>query len=194
MRKPRDPIYSVWGTMIQRCHNPRNRQYKDYGGRGIGVCERWRNSFHAFASDMGPRPSGDFSVERKDNDAGYSPSNCHWATRAEQNSNKRNCIHVLSVSGRRITLREYCRQHGMPYRPVVKRIKDRKWPLELALTLPVGDQGDKGADLLNLWDHVEQLRDHLRVALDAADGRPVSDHVLSLGRKLCDSTPDFRYA
>lgn len=80
-------LYDVWTQMIQRCHNPRNKAYADYGGRGIAVCERWRD-FAAFMGDMGHPPAGK-SIDRVNNDAGYSPDNCRWATPLEQAKNKR---------------------------------------------------------------------------------------------------------
>ena len=125
----------VWSDMKGRGLNPNHRQYKDYGGRGITVCDRWMTMAN-FLEDMSPRPQG-MMLDRIDNNGPYSPDNCRWATRTEQNSNRRNCIYV-NDAGERVTLKEYCRRHGLKYRPIVKRIQDRNWPVDLALSVPVG--------------------------------------------------------
>ena len=72
-------IYSIWDSMIQRCHNQNRKDFPHYGGRGIEVCARWRESFDDFLSDMGHRPEG-MSIDRIDWDKGYEPSNCRWAS------------------------------------------------------------------------------------------------------------------
>lgn len=82
--------YVSWSAAIQRCTNPRNPKYANYGGRGIGICDRWRNSFEAFLTDMGERPTAGHSLDRHpDQNGNYEPGNCRWATVVEQNRNTR---------------------------------------------------------------------------------------------------------
>ncbi len=113
------PLRSVWYNMIHRCHYPEDARYAGYGGRGIFVCDRWRgedrgeavysqSGFEAFLEDMPPRPSDAYSLERIDNNAGYSPSNCTWATVAEQAVNKRNVV-VVTVAGTSACVAEWQR-------------------------------------------------------------------------------------
>lgn len=90
----RTPEYTVWAMMIQRCCNPKHVAYVNYGGRGITVCERWRNSFCAFLADMGFRPNG-LSIDRIDNDGNYEPGNCRWATDQQQSFNRRRPVRKL---------------------------------------------------------------------------------------------------
>lgn len=127
--------YWVWADMKARCQNPAHKAYANYGGRGVRVCDAWQ-SFEGFARDMLPRPDGAM-LDREDNDGNYSPDNCRWVDRKTQNSNRRNCIFVKH-EGERVTLREYCRREGLKYRPIVKRIQDRNWPVEMAISVPVG--------------------------------------------------------
>ena len=83
----RTPTYVVWSNMWARCTNPKRRDYKNYGGRGIVVCQRWER-FEHFLADMGEKP-GSLSLDRINNDEGYSPNNCRWATASEQRRNQR---------------------------------------------------------------------------------------------------------
>jgi len=83
------PEYISWRAMLRRCSDPKHERFKHYGGRGIKVCERWRESYVAFLADMGRRPSPKHSIDRIDGDGDYEPSNCRWATRSEQERNKK---------------------------------------------------------------------------------------------------------
>jgi hypothetical protein len=92
------PEYNTWVHLIQRCCNPKNKDYKHYGGRGITVCDIWRESFEAFYMCVGAKPSPDHSIERLDVNRGYEPGNVVWATRTEQNRNTRANVNI-SIDG-----------------------------------------------------------------------------------------------
>jgi len=125
------PEYMTWGRMKHRCYNPNNSGYRNYGGRGIKVCKRWEN-FEMFLSDMGPKPSKKHSIDRIDNDKGYSPSNCRWATKLQQARNKRD---RLTVDGETKTRRQWMKRFGIPQATYYGRIK-RNWTVIDALKTP----------------------------------------------------------
>lgn len=118
--KNQHPLYYVWRSMRDRCMNPNNRQWNDYGGRGISICERW-NSFQAFVDDMGPRPDG-YSLDRIENDQGYSAGNCRWASRKEQQRNQRRAVYVM-VEGQRYRAIELAEIAGVKTDTVIERAK-----------------------------------------------------------------------
>jgi hypothetical protein len=124
-------IYMIWSAMIQRCENPDNKGFKNYGGRGITVCERWHD-FENFYSDMGDRPTGK-SIERKDNNGAYSPENCVWANRSDQNSNTRR-NHFLEFGGVTDTMSGWARRIGIDPSAMIFRLKTM--PFEKAMTKP----------------------------------------------------------
>jgi hypothetical protein len=88
----RDKEYSIWSAMKDRCYNPNNPRYKDWGGRGIKVCDRWRNSYINFITDLGTRLENT-SLDRINIDGNYEPTNCRWATPAEQAKNRRTSLY-----------------------------------------------------------------------------------------------------
>ena len=112
--------YKTWCSLKQRCLNPRNRDYKNYGARGITVCEHWLK-FENFLADMGERPSGKHTIERKNNDRGYNPKNCEWMLRAGQNNNRRNSLHITAFGETR-TLADWARHTGINYTTIQMRI------------------------------------------------------------------------
>lgn len=91
------PEYNIWCHIKQRCYNPKNKKFKYWGGRGVTMCERWRSSFENFFADMGPRPSDRQTIDRIDNDIGYSKENCRWATWSEQRLNQRRMKQTTQV-------------------------------------------------------------------------------------------------
>ena len=119
------PEYVAWMHLIDRCNNPRNRAYANYGGRGIRVWPAWVESYEAFLADMGRKPTSAHSLDRIDVNGGYEPTNCHWATRTQQSQNARS-NRVVSLRGRTICLSEACRQVGLPYDTVRARL-ERGW-------------------------------------------------------------------
>jgi hypothetical protein len=125
------PEYRVWQHVITRCYNPNADKYEYYGGRGISVCARWRESFSAFLEDMGPRPSPKHQLDRKDNDGNYEKANCRWATRIEQANNKRS-NHLLTLDGRTQSVASWGRELGISGRTIITRLR-RGWTVDRAL-------------------------------------------------------------
>jgi hypothetical protein len=125
------PEFKVWHGMINRCHNPNDSRYHKYGGRGITVCDEWRNDFAAFLAHVGPRPPDKDTIGRINGLRGYEPNNVRWETYDEQNINRSN---VILIDG--VPLAVLAKQHGIDPRNAAKRWR-RGWPLEKILTTPV---------------------------------------------------------
>ncbi|MDX2215526.1 MAG: hypothetical protein SFY66_19840 [Oculatellaceae cyanobacterium bins.114] len=127
--------YTAWKNIKKRCNNVRAKEYKNYGGRGIKVCDRWANSFENFLADMGKRPTKNHSIERIDSDGDYSPENCKWATRGEQNRNMRN-NRWITFEGETLVLGDWSERLQIPFTTLHYRLK-AGWGVEKALTTPV---------------------------------------------------------
>ena len=130
------PEYEVWRHMIERCQDSKRKDWPRYGGRGIVVCQRWRDSFPAFYEDMGPRPTPAHSIDRINNDGNYEPGNCRWATVAEQASNKSN-NRYLTFDGQTLTVSQWARKLGIKVDVLNLRLSHYNWTVERALTQPV---------------------------------------------------------
>ncbi len=135
-RKTQHPLYATWKGMLQRCLCTTNSGYHNYGGRGITVCDEWRNSFWRFVSDVGERPSKDYSLDRfPDKNGNYEPNNVRWATDSEQNCNRRD-NHPLTALGKTQTMEEWSRETGIPKSTMFNRIR-RGWPDNDVVAKPV---------------------------------------------------------
>jgi hypothetical protein len=120
------PEYRIWYAMNDRCHNARHTHYRYYGGRGIAVCDRWRESFSAFLEDMGTKPFPEATIDRVDNSRGYSPDNCRWSTRKEQSLNTRT-TKMLTYNGETMCQSDWARRLGIAYQTLNWRVK-QGWP------------------------------------------------------------------
>ncbi len=132
MEKPtKHPLYSVWSGMKNRCFNSNSRDWPRYGGRGITVCDRWRNSFDNFVADMGPRPPG-LILDRRDNNGNYEPGNCRWVDSMTSGFNVRS-IRMLTINGRTQHAAAWGREYGMDPGLIINRY-DRGMPHEKILS------------------------------------------------------------
>lgn len=129
--------YQIWKSMRQRCTNPNNKRYGDYGGRKITVCKRWMK-FENFLQDMGERPEG-YSIHRKNNNKGYYKSNCKWATRTEQARNKRN-NHLITYKGKTQCLASCSEAFDISYSALKSRLQ-RGSSVEEAITALMEKKG-----------------------------------------------------
>lgn len=130
--------YKIWCGLIQRCENPNNPRFADYGGRGIKICERWRRSFMDFLRDMGQRPSTNHSLDRIDNNGGYELTNCRWATRQQQQRNRKT-NRLLTLNGATKTVAEWAEFLGLSEHLIRSRLQIG-WTATRTLSEPRHDE------------------------------------------------------
>ena len=128
------PEYRAWRDMMRRCHDRSNKRYADYGGRGITVCDEWQASFAAFLAAVGPRPGPGYSLDRRENDKGYSPENCRWTTAKRQQRNMRS-NRLVTHGGETLPVSEWAERTGLRWHTIASRL-DRGWSAEHALSVP----------------------------------------------------------
>lgn len=129
--RTKTPEYGIWKMMRRRCYDQAFHKHKDYGARGIKVCDRWKDSFENFFADMGERPLRAHSLDRIDNDKDYSPENCRWATAREQAANRRTSI-VLEFNGDKMCIKQWADKLGMAACTIQYRV-NQGWPIEKIL-------------------------------------------------------------
>jgi len=134
-RMSRTPEYYSWRAMKIRCFNPNYPRYSDWGGRGITVCDRWKNSFENFLADMGTKPSPKHSLDRIDNDSDYSLKNCKWSTRVEQANNQRT-NHLITIGNETWTIAQWAKKMGFSEQLIYRRLY-RGWSEYRAVMTPV---------------------------------------------------------
>jgi hypothetical protein len=130
--------HNTYDCMLTRCCNPNHKSYEFYGGRGIKICERWKDGFKYFLEDMGLRPSPKHTIDRINNDGGYEPGNCRWATWTEQRATRRPAKNEVIVSheGRAQTLSHWALETGIKLDTLHSRLR-LGWSVEKTLTTPV---------------------------------------------------------
>lgn len=139
--------FGSWKSMLIRCGNPNNPAYKNYGGRGITVCDRWK-SFENFIFDMGEKPNGT-TIDRIDNDRGYEPGNCRWATVYQQSRNRRSNIWI-TVDGRSMVAKDWARELGTSQQVITNRIA-KGWDAKSACSIKVLGPGQHMRAMREKW-------------------------------------------
>ncbi len=142
--KDRHALQTIWHGMISRCTNPNAVKFKNYGGRGIRVCDRWVESFENFLADMGPRPepSTDYSIDRIDVNGNYEPSNCRWLVKTEQARNQTKTVWI-TANGKTMLMADWAREMNISEAGIHSRMK-RGWTPERAVTVPADKRRGRG--------------------------------------------------
>ena len=133
-------LYKIYASMKSRCYDAKMPYYENYGGRGITVCEEWRKDFLQFykwAKENGYQDG--LTIDRIDNNKGYAPDNCRWATSKEQARNRRSCV-LITHNGKTQTLVEWCEELNLKYKRVHDRMYSKGWSFERAISTPVYEE------------------------------------------------------
>lgn len=133
--------YNSWVNARLRCTSPTDASYKNYGGRGISMCERWATSFENFLADMGVRPEGT-TLDRIDVNGNYEPGNCRWVTPKAQSRNQRKTV-FIEIDGERLSLPDWAERSGISEKTIRSRFIRHRWPAKLAVFQPLLAPGQK---------------------------------------------------
>lgn len=159
------PLRLIWKSMLMRCNNPHVKNYNNYGGRGIKVCDRWSGNlgFENFVKDMGERPDGT-TLDRIDYNGDYEPSNCHWATSDEQANNRTDNVFIIERD-RQITAKQFCKALGLNYWVAIKQIQ-RGYDINIIAKDVRFNQGEyrRRSDLIN---HNRVVSDEVAALLES---------------------------
>lgn len=130
-------LYRTWANMKRRCYTPSHKSYKDYGERGISVCDEWKDSFENFMKwALANGYTDELTIERKDTNGNYCPDNCEWILWEEQQKNRRSCRYI-EHNGKVMTLTDWCKELDLPFKLVHNRINKLGWSFEKAISEPV---------------------------------------------------------
>ena len=168
--KSNHPLYGTWLQMIRRCENPKSTHYDRYGGRGIKVCEEWHDfwKFVEWSDSVGGKPDG-YTLDRINNDGNYEPSNCRWADRETQSSNKSNNLFV-SYKGKTLTLKQWSVLTGINHQTLINRYR-RGWDAKRIIETPVAHnngnktrflpviQSDRNGNTIFIYKNISSLPD-----------------------------------
>ena len=134
-------LYRIYNHMKDRCYRPNDKRYRDYGGRGIVICEEWKNDYLEFKNwALANGYRDDLTIDRINNDGNYCPQNCRWVDRFVQGNNTRN-NHLLTFNGETKTLSQWSRESGLKITTIYMRIYQYGWTIEEALTTPLQNRG-----------------------------------------------------
>lgn len=146
------PTHQSWRALRQRCNQKSNDRYKNYGGRGIKVCQRW-DDFLNFLADMGERPPG-YTIDRIDIDGDYCPENCRWLPRALQMKNMKQTIWI-TIENKTLCLTDWCKELGLKYTMVYQRIKSGMAPTEALTAKRLVRRNSKNGQFIKPEDSID---------------------------------------